>query len=236
MYMKNFTSILLVSFLFTLSCFAQVGIGTTSPESALHVAGATSTIRIDGLNSVNHPKNLGGTTNSKVVVNADGDLSLGTPSGEILSEPIMPSAISLKTTAAAGLNSNELYSKEFTLTERALVVITYYVSMDFKSFDGTSNIDDGRAKVAHNYFYLGNGTTADASKSYGMTSSVYSNWNCDTATGFVYNSRSTTILLEAGNYSIHLNGAVYGGNLTPDAAFSVSFGDTDRLDISAIYL
>ena len=108
--------------------------------------------------------------------------------------------------------------------------------MDFKSYDGTATIDDGRAKIAHNYFYLGNGTTANTSKAYGMTSSVYSNMNCDTATGYVYNSRSTTITLEPGTYSVHLNGAVFGGDIVPEAAFSVKFGDLDRLDIDAIYL
>jgi hypothetical protein len=69
-----------------------------------------------------------------------------------------------------------------------------------------------------------------------MTSSVYSNSNCDTATGCVYNSRSTTISLDAGTYSIHLNGAVFGGDLTSDATFRATFGDLDRIDIQAIYL
>lgn len=215
---------------------AQVGIGTTDPKKELHIAGEESTIRIDGLNSSNHTKNLGGVSKYNVMVDDKGDLTLGNLSGELSSESSMSSPVVVQTTANSGLNAGELYKKNFTITQRALVVITFYVSMDFKSYDGATNIDDGRAKIAHNYFYLGDGTTANTTKAYGMTSSVYSNWNCDTATGFVYNSRSTTISLEPGTYSIHLNGAVYGGNLTPDAAFSVNFGDTDRLDIQAIYL
>ena len=97
-------------------------------------------------------------------------------------------------------------------------------------------IEDGRATIDHNYFYLGNGTTANMSKTFGVTSSVYSNSNCDTATGFVYNSRFVAIPMNARIYSVHLNGTVYGGNITADTAFRVTFGDIYRMDIHSIYL
>ena len=222
--------------LIPLMCVSQVGIGITTPQEALHVAGANSTIRIDGLNAVNENKNLGGTGLYNLLVDKDGSLALGNQSGEISSAPQLSSPVIVQTTATSDLNSGELYKKTFTLTQRALVVITYYVALDFSSYDGATKIDDGRAKVAHNYFYLGDGVTANTTKSYGMTSIVYSNVNCDTATGYIYNSRSTTIALDAGTYSIHLFGAVYGGGITTDAAFRVSFGNGDRLDIQAIYL
>ena len=173
--MKNTITCCLLGVLAIFVSHAQVGIGTTSPQEALHIAGSGSTLRVEGLNSSNNNNNFGGGS-------------------------------------------------------------SYYVALDFESYDGTAKIDDGRAKVAHNYFYLGNGTTADTSKSYGMTSSVYTNINCDTATGFIYNSRSMTIALDPGTYSVHLQGAVFGGNLTADAAFRVKFGNGDRLDIQAIYL
>ncbi len=215
--------------------WAQVGIGTTDPQEALHIAGANSNIRIDGLNSLNNTKNLGGADMYNVVVDADGKLSLTEVSGQLSSEASMLAPVVVQTTANSGLNSSELYSKTFTLTEKALVVITYYVSMDFEDTAGAT-IVDGRAKIAHNYWYLGDGTTPDTTKSYGMTSSVYFNSDAMTATGYVYNSRSVTIPLNAGTHSIHLNGAVFGGGLTSDAAFRVTFGDVDRLDIHAIYL
>tara|TARA_R100000935_G_scaffold1847_1_gene5532 strand:- start:7489 stop:8193 length:705 start_codon:yes stop_codon:yes gene_type:complete len=234
--MKNTITCCLLGVLAIFVSHAQVGIGTTSPQEALHIAGSGSTLRVEGLNSSNNNNNFGGGSSYNVVADKDGNLGLGMLSGEVSSDSNIPSPITVQTTANAGLNSAELYKKNFTLTQRALVVITYYVALDFESYDGTAKIDDGRAKVAHNYFYLGNGTTADTSKSYGMTSSVYTNINCDTATGFIYNSRSMTIALDPGTYSVHLQGAVFGGNLTADAAFRVKFGNGDRLDIQAIYL
>lgn len=233
--MKNSIILSLLCFTIASASWAQVGIGTTNPQEDLHIAGSGSTVRIDGLNSTNNSKNLGGSSKYNVLVDADGNLSLGDLTGEISSQSYVSAPVTVQTTPNSGLNSAELYKKDFTLTQRALVIVTYYISMDFSSYDGTATIDDGRAKVAHNYFYFGDGTTADTSKAYGMTSSVYSNSNCDTATGFIYNSRSTTIPLEPGTYSVHLNGAVFGGDLTSDAAFSVQFGDIDRLDINAIY-
>lgn len=233
--MKKIITLCLLGTLTATAGWSQVGIGTTNPEEALHVAGTSANIRIDGLNSTNNSKNLGGSDMYNVVVDADGNLSLTELSGELSSEDSMVAPVVVQTTANAGMNSNELYSKSFTLSQKALVVITYYVSMDFEDTSG-GTIVDGRAKIAHNYWYLGDGTTPDTTKSYGMTSAVYFNSDTLTASGYVYNSRSVTIPLDAGTYSIHLNGAVYGGGLTSDAAFRVTFGDIDRLDINAIYL
>lgn len=47
----------------------KVGIGTTTPQETLHVAGDTSTIRIDGLNSINNDGNDGTVTNVSVDTN-----------------------------------------------------------------------------------------------------------------------------------------------------------------------
>ena len=234
--MKKIITLYSMFFFASMTTFAQVGLGTTEPQETLHVAGTDSTIRIEGLNNENNSLNQGGANKYNVLVNAEGNLSLGTVSGELFSEAAINIPVEIATTVNSGMNSAEIYKQNFTLDQKAIVVITYYMSVDFKTFDGSSNINDGRAKIAHNYFYLGDGTTADTSKTYGMTSTTYTNLVCDTATGFVYNSRSTTISLEPGTYSIHLNGAVFGGDLTPNAAFSATFGDLDRLDVDAIYL
>ncbi len=221
----------------TISGWAQgVGIGISDPKEKLHIGESNGSIRVESLNSTNNPTNMGGTNMYNLMVDADGNFTLGEVSGELASESSFSSPSVVQTGADASMNSNELYTKTFTLTQRAFVVVTYYISMEFDSYDGAAKIMDGGAKVAHNYWYLGDGTTPDASKSYGMQSMVYSNADCDTASGFIYNSRSVTLPLEVGTYSIHLNGAVDGGGQIPDAAFRVTFGDMDRLDINVIYL
>ena len=221
----------------TISGWAQgVGINTSNPQEALHVAGTNAIIRVDGLNSVNNSKNMGGSDTYNLMVDADGNLSIGEDSGELASEVSFSSPSVVQTGADASMNSNELYTKTFTLTHRAFVVVTYYISMEFDSYDGSAKIMDGGAKIAHNYWYLGDGSVPDTTKKYGMQSMVYSNSDCDTASGYIYNSRSVTMPLDAGTYSIHLNGAADGGGLTPNAAFRVTFGDLDRLDINVIYL
>lgn len=235
--MNKLLTLSLVIAVSTINGWAQgVGIGVSNPQEKLHIAGNNSSIRVESLNSSNNGKNMGGTDTYNLMVDADGNLTLGEVSGSLASEVSFSSPSVVQTGSDASMNSNELYTKTFTLTQRAFVVVTYYISMEFDNYDGSAKIMDGGAKIAHNYWYLGNGSIPDTSKTYGMQSTVYSNADCDTASGYIFNSRSVTLPLNAGTYSIHLNGAVDGGGLTADAAFRVTFGDMDRLDINVIYL
>jgi hypothetical protein len=78
-----------------------------------------------------------------------------------------------------------LYKKHFSLDQGGLVVIIYYISMDFESCDGTTIIDDGRAIISHNYFYMWNAAATNSSNAFVIKSKVYSNSNFDTTTEFV---------------------------------------------------
>ena len=213
-----------------------VGIGTSNPQEALQIAGNDSSIRIEGLNSTNNSNNEGGSDLYNLTVDADGNLALSKPSGELFSGAAISSPTVIQTAFDSDTNANELYTRTFSLTQKAYVIVTYYVSLEFESYDGSAKLIDGRSKIAHSYWYLGDGENADTSKKYGMTSTIYSNASCDTASGYIYNSRSVTMPLDAGTYSIHLNGEVDGGGMTADAAFRVTFGDMDRLDLHVIYL
>ncbi len=228
------SSLLFLCVLFQLASMAQVGIGTTNPQQELHISGNSSTIRIDGLNSSNNPSNIGDGL-YPVKVNSSGDLSLGSSPEALVSITNSMTEVNLQTTATAGLSSIELYARSFTLTQRSLVMISYTVAIEVKSFDDTGYVDDGRAKILHNYYYLGDGTNPISTTAYGLTSSVYTNSNCEnTASGYMLNSNTSMQILDAGTHSIHFFGAVFGGGLSSDASFSANFGNQERLEVKVI--
>jgi len=234
--MRKRNILTLFSALFCVAVYGQSGIGATVADETLHVSGPGSTIRIDGLNEDNNTNNLGGANLYPVALDALGNTVTNIQSNVLLSRSALSSPVEITTLANSGLNTGDLYQQNFTLPQRALVVVTYCVGLEFKSYDGSSNINDGRVKIAQNYFYLGDGTTEDTSLAYGQSSCSYSNFYCDTATGYVYNSNSVILTLEAGTHSIHLKGAAFGGGTSSDAAFRAIFTTLDRIDISAIYL
>ena len=56
--------------------YGQVGIGTTTPQKDLHLAGTTSTIRVESLSAVNNPTLNDGVKLAPVFVDENGDLTL----------------------------------------------------------------------------------------------------------------------------------------------------------------
>lgn len=60
--------------------WSQVGIGTTTPQAELHVAGSTSTVRIESLNSTNEPLLNDGVKIAPAFVDGNGDITIA-PSG-----------------------------------------------------------------------------------------------------------------------------------------------------------
>ena len=69
-------------------CIAQVGIGTTNPQKELHIAGASSTIRIENLNTTNSAAFNDGVKISPVFVDGNGDLTLNSGYGSAGVEPL----------------------------------------------------------------------------------------------------------------------------------------------------
>lgn len=158
--------------------FAQVGVNTTTPTEELHVAGPTSTIRIEGLNETNNPLNLGDKQNSRVYADPDGDLVLANVPADIgvLFNPENYLDDPLNTSGSPGGPGNQIlqtgagsgYSEAgwprvigpgtstFTLTRPAIVELNYSLSYNIYK-NNTSNVDDPNARTAQFYIYLRNG-------------------------------------------------------------------------------
>lgn len=155
--------------------FAQVGVNTSTPQEELHVAGANSTIRIEGLDSINNPLNLGNRQHSKVYVDADGDLVLNSAPTQIellfnphnyLADPLNntngPPGNKINQTGTGSGYSYAGWPRQtgpglstFTLTRPAIVEVNYSLSY---SIDKSGNpIDDYHARTAQFYIYLRNG-------------------------------------------------------------------------------
>lgn len=150
---------------------AQVGVGTNSPQEELHVAGATSTIRIEGLNAANNPLNLGPNENTRVYANANGDLVLNNAPTNIevlfnpanyLADPLDNGGDDTNVVGQTGTGSGYSYAgwprqtgpglSTFTLTRPAIVEINYSISYDLDK--SGSPIDDFHARTAQFFMYL----------------------------------------------------------------------------------
>lgn len=159
---------------------AQVGINTTNPQQGVHVAGAASKVRIEGLNSPNNVKNLGMGNSTRVFVNGSGDLVLGdvTNNAEVLfdAENYLHDAQDtggadandcLQTGTGAGytvVGWPRLIGpglSTFTLTRPAIVEINYSLSWGVVGKNG-SRIDDGHARIVQCFMYLKSGGPAGA--------------------------------------------------------------------------
>ncbi len=230
--------------------FSQVGIGNTSPQQELHISGSSSTIRLEGLNSTNHANNTG-VRDQPVFVDSNGDMKI--PASPANAEILVANNNFINDASTVWVRTGtegqggwwELYQTSFTLTQAAVVMIDYSVSMTITNRAGTAALTDGKVRLIQNYFFMGDGTTADFSTSYGRAATFYTSGPLAGGSHFVVdgvggNSASATILLPAGTHSIHIYGFVYGGDgvlspRTSDAFRSTFGGGNDTLQITALY-
>lgn len=165
--MKNIIAITVLS-LYTTFGLSQVGINTTTPQEELHVAGANSTIRVEGLNSPNNINNLGAGSSTPVYVDTDGDLVLGTltdnveilfDSEDYLMNVQNPTNLINQTGGGAGFSQGGIpiggLAISFTLTRPAIVEVNYAVTWTVgKNVAPNSRIDDFRARIVQTAMYF----------------------------------------------------------------------------------
>lgn len=160
----------LTIFINVLTTYSQgsVGINNTSPQEELHISGANSTIRIEGLNELNNVNNLGTNATSKVFVDKNGDLVLGEMTDNVqlifdsenyLQDVQNPTSLILQTGEGNGFSQAGIptlgLAASFTLTAPAVVEINYSVSWNVgKNVTPNSRIDDFRARVVQTGVYF----------------------------------------------------------------------------------
>lgn len=191
--MKKINYLLL---LLSASIYAQVGIGTTNPQKDLHVAGSTSTIRIEKLNSVNSPSLNNGVNLSPVYVDKDGELTLNPSnytSGSSVPGSVAPlnfllnignfipdgpafNGVVLNNDITTTNASMQLITVPFNAPQSALIEVKYGITVvvsdkDLTTTPAGSPLDDKSARTFEVYFCIdlnSNGLdTAELSKQYG---------------------------------------------------------------------
>lgn len=209
---------IVLTLLFPLITFAQVGIGTTNPQQDLHVTGTNSTIRIDGFNSVNNPNN-DGVHESKVYVNSNGNLALKPTTPlvpvDISNGSLIPTPITINQTGySLGAVSTSLANGTFNISSPKTVKCLFSVGIsNITRTSSASTLNDDKSRIIMCYLFI-DGIQA-ARGSYSYTSHSTSSMN-----GTLTLSGSVFKHLTSGNHTWEIRGGVYGY----DNAFKASFG------------
>lgn len=158
--MKN--SNYIICLLISSMSFSQVGINTTTPVQDLHIGGTSENVKVDGLNTVNNPNNLGMINSTKVYVDADGDLTLATSSRNVeilfdsenyLVDAPTPDNLINQTGGGfgytvAGIPLAGIIGSSFTLTKPAIIEVNYSVSWQvYKTASASGRIADEHARI-----------------------------------------------------------------------------------------
>lgn len=203
--MKNFQTSLLALILST-SLVGQVGIGTTTPEASLHIAGENSTIRIESLNESNNSLN-DGIKLSPTFVEKNGEITLN-PSGSGISSIHIVDATPTFSVPVVATNNNasktitNIYNYEITLPAEAFIEVKYSLSYNIYSTYNPDNqtgvrIFDGQARQVKTYFTIDEGTNR-----YGQISQNYYNISTGGGPGTFYNNGFAYVLLQPGTYTL----------------------------------
>jgi len=217
----------------------DTGIKNTNPQEALHISGASETLRIESLD-VNNANNIVGEP-SPVYVDDNGNLTLQST----LKQNSMPidvnnfiNATTINTRNGDGsINTDDvgqdLVIATITLTRESLVHLNYHLSVsDINLYNGNT-IRDGAARTFRSYIrpFLNQTTEQPA---IAWTSGFYTNdANSGTITnGYYYLNGSGYVRLPAGTHNFILRAEIIGGGYQ----LQVTFGnnDDDRFQVVVI--
>ena len=203
----------------------KIGINTNDPQTELHVAGNSATVRIEELSHSNNIHNVIQDP-APVYVNNEGDLTLQPP----LIQTFMPindlnflgTGVIVTSTTGDGIFTS-LLDKSIILTQESLVHINYQLSVQITMPDGTSPIVDGASRLFRSFVSV-NGSlnyVAVATGTYTNNPEVASPGGTY-ASGYYYLSGNGYVQLPAGTHSLNLSVLSFGGSF----AYRMIYGET----------
>lgn len=202
----------------------RIGIKTDNPQTELHIAGNSSTLRIEELNKINNIYNVEADP-APVYVDNNGDLTLQPP----LTQVFMPvneinflgNGVVLSSRYGDGV-TRSLYTRSITLTQESLICVNYQLSVQITNYDN-GPIVDGGSRLFRSYISI------DDSLDYiGVATGNYTNYSTagtggTYASGYFYLSGTGYIKLAAGTHSINLSSLGFGG----DFGYKIIIGESD---------
>jgi hypothetical protein len=219
---------LLLILLFPTVLCAQVGIGTANPLSDLHVAGNTSTIRIESLNAVNDPTHNDGIKPSPAYVTALGDVTLNPsnvngigPGGSL--EPInflitlpdfvpdgpLSRGVIINNTTTETTKTGLIIVVPFSSPQAALIEAKYSLTTILSSTDlntALTYFNDMSTRSVKYYFSIdinNDGLDAiESSKRYGLNGQYYSS-HTQGILGYSFTNGHGYTNIPPGNHSLH---------------------------------
>ncbi len=242
--MEKFSLILLL--LLFQNNYAQVGIGTTNPQQALHIASPTGTLRIESLNSTNNPNNGGD-------INGDGDFSndlfplyvdeygdftlffnplLNSEDLDAFNDSELPnSSVSLLSNDVDGIATTIITTYTITVRRESVLELKYNMSYEVYLEDSNPNpiiLSDRLARRIETYITADDianpaGNPFEDLRKYGPASKCYSSGSLNSISGTFYNSCTTYITLRSdtntypATFTIRFNGAV-SSDIKPNTA------------------
>ena len=214
----------LILFLFTQVGLGQVGINTTNPQQALHIAHSEilpflGKMRVESLDYTNNVYN-GGDVNADgnvgndifpLYVDENGDFTLesmplmNSEDIDALNDTNLPtSTVYLAPTDINGGESTSIVTYTIAVNRAALLEVKYNISFDVYLDPLKAKITDNLARRIITYIDI-----SGISRNYGPAGTCYSSGSTNSVTGNLYTSSTAYISIpSAGTYDITIVGVV----------------------------